>query len=204
MDVTIVVSTFGDEKWEKLAEERALPSARSFGVPVIYNHGETLHDTRNQGLSQVETEYVCHLDADDELDSLFFEHISKYEGDVRVPSIQYFPNKPVMPRLFGHPHRCGGVCLLQGNWIVVGAVARTQLLKEVGGWKDYPVYEDFDLWQRCWASGAIITPVPEAVYVAHSTAAGRNRSLPPHEARKVQYKISKTNFPDTDFEWLLK
>jgi hypothetical protein len=41
-----------------------------------------------------------------------------------------------------------------GNWLVIGCVARTDLLREVGGFRDFPVYEDWDLWLRCWLAGA--------------------------------------------------
>lgn len=195
LDCTIVCSTFGDYQWMTLAHERALPSASSFGVPVIYNHGDTLHGTRNLGLAQVQTEYVCHLDADDELDKNFFKEIEKIEGDIRVPAIQYMPHRsPFIPNISGHTsHKCIAECLEFDNWIVVGAVAKTDMLIQVGGWRDYPAFEDWDLWQRCWLAGAIISPAPKAIYKAYSTAAGRNRVLSPLQAQLIKNQIRSTN-----------
>ena len=127
IDCSIVVSTFGNYKWQLQAQERALPSAKSFGLPVIYNHKETLHEARNAGLYEVKTEFVCHLDADDELAPGFFEHMSKVDGDLRPPSVNHVHERATfMPRVVGrfgvHNHVCVADCLEEGNWLVVGTV----------------------------------------------------------------------------------
>lgn len=202
LDVTIVVSTFGDPKWEALACRVALPSADTFGVPVVYNHGWTLHDARNIGLAQVETEWVSFLDADDQLEAGYFDEMDKVEADLRAPAVRYVGHSPRLPNVVGHNHLCTADCLEYGNWLVVGTVARTDLLRKVGGWRDYPVYEDFDLWQRCWVAGATVAAVPRAVYRANSNDLGRNKSLSNQENRFVQYRISKTNMPEKDWSWL--
>lgn len=195
MDVSVVVSTFGNFEWQLLAQQRALPSAYSFGVPVIYNHGTSLHEARNLGLSQVETEWVCFLDADDELEPRYFEEMELVDGDLRPPSVRYLGYTPGMPRLPDHHHACVADCLAEGNWLVVGTVARTKLLRDVGGWRDFPVYEDFDLWQRCWLAGATVTPVPRAVYKAYSNSTGRNKSIPYAETQLIRQQICKINLP---------
>lgn len=211
MNISIVISTYGSEAWKDLALKRAIPSAEQFGVPVIYNHIESAispAEARNMGLYQAETEFIAFLDADDELEPSFLNEIEKLEGDLIVPSIRYMSNGKhyahIMPKVGGHQHACVGDCLRFGNWIVVGAVARTELLREVGGWRPYANLEDFDLWQRCWIAGAKIVSAPAAVYRAHYSQAGRNTSMPAHEYRQIQYDISKTNIPNEDWSWLLK
>lgn len=199
IDCSIVVATFGNYKWQLLAQQRALPSANSFGMPVYYNHGEKLHEARNAGLYKVETEFVCHLDADDELAPDFFEHISQASGDLRPPSVNHVhENVTFMPRVVGkngvHNHVCVGECLPEGNWLVVGTVAKTELLKKVGGWKEWTSFEDWELWLRCWLAGATITSVPKAVYRAYSTAQGRCKNLPQKEIDKVCQEIREANF----------
>lgn len=206
---TVVVSTFGDPKWQILAKERAIPSAEALGVSVIYNHKKTLHKARNAGLFKVQTEFVTHLDADDELEPGFFEEIEKVKGDVIAPSIRYITpgniHPPKMPKVVGHYHNCVGDCLRVGNWIIVGAVARTELLHRIGGWRDYSNLEDYDLWQRCWLAGASIAAAPNAIYKAHyDRASGRNTSMAADEYRKIHYTISKTNMPSEDWSWLLQ
>lgn len=202
MDVTVVVSTFGgDPKWKDLAHQRAIPSAKSFGVPVIYNHGKTaLHEARNAGLEQVETEFVCFLDADDTLAPGYFQHMSKVNGDLRPPSVNHvYERVTFVPRVVGlsgvHNHVCVGECLSDGNWLVVGTVAKTELLRKVGGWKEWGTAEDWDLWLRCWLAGATITPVPQAVYRAYSTSQGRNKAHTHEEYMKIYHDIRRTNLP---------
>jgi glycosyltransferase involved in cell wall biosynthesis len=203
IDCSIVVSTFGSYKWQLQAQERALPSARSFGLPVIYNHGQSLHEARNEGLYKVQTEFVCHLDADDELAPDFFHHMSKVDGDLRPPSVNHVHEKVTfMPTVVGHRHVCVADCLEFGNWMVVGTVARTDLLKEIGGWKDWGTFEDFDLWQRAWIAGATVTPAPKAVYRAYSTSEGRCKNLPIAESTRIQREICEANMPHKDWSWL--
>lgn len=200
MDVSIVVSTFGNYKWQLLAQERAIPSAKAFDVPVIYNHGSKLHEARNAGLAQVETEFVCFLDADDTLSPDYFEQMSKVDGDLRPPSVHHvYENVTFMPQVVGlkgvHKHVCVGDCLTDGNWLVVGTVARTELVKKVGGWKEWGNWEDWELWLRCYLAGATITPVPGAVYNAHSTDQGRNKSRTHEENMKIYHEIRRANMP---------
>lgn len=197
LEVTVVVATYGDERWKALARERAIPSAEALGVPVIHAHADTLHGARNLGLEDVTTEFVCHLDADDELEPGYFDAMAQGSADVRAPKVRYivrrYPDRLWMPQVAGHRHACEAACLVYGNWIVVGAVARTDLLRRVGGWRDFPFYEDWDLWLRCHLAGASIEPVPAAVYRAHVRPDSRNRA--PDQATKhvVHQAIARAN-----------
>lgn len=184
MDVTIVVATFGSRRWVQLAETRALPSARRFGVPVVHHHAETLHDARNGGVAQVDTEWVCHLDADDELEDGFFDAMATGAADVRAPAVRYvrpgvLRDPPArVPNVAGHGHDCSAGCLPEGNWLVIGSLVRTELVRDVGGWRDFAWSEDWDLWLRCHLAGASFEAVPDAVYRAWVNPRSRNRSAP--------------------------
>jgi hypothetical protein len=180
VDVTVVVSTFGGPSWMRLARERAIPSAEALGVPVIHTHARTLHEARNGSLAKVGTPWVIHLDADDELEQGYVEAMATGSADVRAPSVRYVRGAaadwPKMPRVAGHGHECVGACLPQGNWLVVGAAVRTELMRRIGGWRDYPVYEDWSTWLRCHLAGATFEAIPQAIYRAHVRRGSRNRS----------------------------
>lgn len=195
--VTIVVGTFGRRWWIELAQQRALPSARRFGLPVIHEHGATLDAARNQGLARVDTEWVCFLDADDELEPGYFEAMAAVGGDVRVPAVRYVrPNglsrQPAgIPKVSGHQHLCQAECLPFGNWIVIGAVARTALVRQVGGFDDHAWSEDWCLWGRMYLAGATFARCPDAVYRAHVRPDSRNRAAPASKRLAAHREIAQ-------------
>ncbi len=198
MDVTIAVATFGESSWIDLAQSRAIPSAERFGVPVVHVHGDTLHDARNDAVERVDTEWVVHLDADDELEPGFLDRLFEGSADLRAPSVRYcrpgHVAAPSVPRVAGHRHDCSAECLSDGNWLVVGTLVRAQMVRDVGGWRDFPWSEDWDLWLRCWLAGATVEAVPSAIYRAHVRRDSRNRA--PDRASKLaaHQAIYEANF----------
>lgn len=198
MDLTVCIATFGDPSWRELAMSRAVPSAQALRLPIVYVHAETLHEARNEALAAVETEWVVHLDADDELEPPFVDAMRDHSADLRAPAVRYVrpswtPGKAEIPKVAGHKHACSADCLRHGNWLVVGTVARTQLLRDVGGWRDWPVYEDYELWLRCWLAGASIEPVPRAVYRAHVRPDSRNRGPAIETRNRIHHEILLAN-----------
>lgn len=182
-DFTICIGTYGGNEWVQLAHERAIPSAEAQGVPVIHRHGATLARARNEALALVGgTEWVVFLDADDELTPGYINALAGGAADLRAPAVSYVkhgrPRAPYVPKVAGHSHDCTAGCVAsgEGNWLVVGAAARAQLLREIGGWAEWPVYEDFDLWMRAILAGASVEAIPEAVYLAHWRGDSRNRN----------------------------
>ena len=165
----------------RLAEGRALPSARALGVPIVHVHAATLHEARNGAVAETNTEWVVHLDADDELEAGYITAMATGTADVRAPAVRYLRGygdrsaQPRMPRVAGHEHDCTGDCLPYGNWLVVGAAVRTDLVRRVGGWRDFPWSEDWDLWLRCYLAGATFESMPTARYRAHVRRGSRNR-----------------------------
>lgn len=200
MNVTVVVATFGANVWRDLAEHRAVPSAEAQGVPVVVEHGATLHDARNDALGKVETEWVIHLDADDQLAPGYVDAMRDAHADIRVPTTARphprrageYQRQPRHWQVKGHTHACHADCLPFGNWVPVGACAPTALLREVGGWRDWPMFEDWDLWLRCYKAGASFEPVP-AVYVNHRTPGSRNHPADPAARDDAHLRIALAN-----------
>jgi glycosyltransferase involved in cell wall biosynthesis len=218
--VTVVVPTTGPT-WGKLAQ-RAVESATSQGVTVIETLAPTLQAARNEGLARVRTPFVVHLDADDVLTPTYFEQMIDSLNKafttravlraidctdlVIAPLVSYVrpgrnPDAPystagrspaAMPRVPGHDHECFAECLPYGNWLVVGALAGAALLRRVGGWRDFPVYEDWDLWLRCYLNGATFAR-SEAVYEATVSPGSRNRSAGRDLRERTHHDILRAN-----------
>ena len=178
-DTTICVATFGGTEWVDLANTRAIPSATATGATVLHHHGDTIHETRTALLEKVTTEFVVFLDADDELEPGYLEHMESSTADIMVPAVRFIwpgadiPQEAEIPQVGGHRHDCGGVCLTNGNWIVIGAVCRTAMAKAVG-WREWERYEDWDFWWRLWQAGATVERVPKSVYRAYVRLDSRN------------------------------
>jgi hypothetical protein len=68
------------------------------------------------------------------------------------------------------------------------------MLRDVGGWRDWPFYEDWDLFLRCWRAGASVEAIPEAVYIAHVRFDSRNRAPSSAEKAAVHNAIYAANF----------
>jgi glycosyltransferase involved in cell wall biosynthesis len=198
--VSIVVATFGDPRYRRMAETVAIPSARATGCPVIPVHGDTLHGARNEGLARVETPWVVHLDSDDELEPKYVAAMLAGAGDVRVPRVRYVTAgepepDPIMPKVVGPRHRrhpaCTQACLVDGNWVVVGAMYRTDLVRQVGGWRDF-LWEDWDLTLRCHLARAVILPCPDAIYRAIRRSGSRGQYTP-EEALAGHRAVARAN-----------
>jgi hypothetical protein len=192
-DVTVAVATYGDPSWLALAGARAIPSARAQGVPVVSVHADSLHAARNACLDQVQTERVILLDADDELEPGYINAMAVGTADVRAPRVRYVrpggaASPAVMLRVSGHDHpQCCGDCLAWGNWVVIGAMVRTDLLRKVGGFEPWPLYEDWAAMARMWQAGATFEPIPRAIYRAHVRRDSRNRA-PGRAARLAAHR----------------
>lgn len=197
MEVTIAVATFGGVEWNRLAHERAIPSAEAQGVPVVHYHGRDLTDARNVALAKVKTEWVIFLDADDELEPGYVEAMAKGSADVRGPVALYVTaghERRWQPRVYGHRHDCTAECLPEGNWLLIGSAVRTEMLREVGGFRDFPWSEDWDAWLRCYLAGASFELIPDAVYRAHVRPDSRNRGATQAEKDASHRAIYEANF----------
>lgn len=190
MDVTVVVGTYGDERWPTLARARAIPAAEH-QAPVIHVHLDTLAKARNEGARQAETEWLCFCDADDELTPGYFEAMAKGQADLRGPTVEYVePNGQTRRILWPS-------CALDSgnNFLPIGTLIRRKLFLDVGGFCEWPIYEDWCLWQRCWSAGATIEQIPDAIYRAYVAADGRNERLSQAEREHWRAEIMRHNFP---------
>lgn len=196
----MVVGTFGESAWRDLAYSRAIPSVPE-GVPVVHRHANTLAQARNEGLALVDTEFVLFLDADDALADGYCEAMSQAPADVRVPMLRFIQGRRErlwQPRVFAHDHDCVSECITSGagNWCPAGTVARTELVREVGGWREYPVFEDFDLWMRVLLTGATIELVRDAIYQAWARPDSRNRAPAQEFKNRIHNEIVTTNLAE--------
>jgi glycosyltransferase involved in cell wall biosynthesis len=210
-DFTICIGTFGTSEWVHLAHERAVPSAEAQGCKVIHRHAPTLARARNDCVALADTDFVVHLDADDELEPGYIEAMAGAKGDLLAPRVSCWrEGRPIRAGVFmpyvnkrhERRHACEADCLREGNWLVVGAGVRKALVEHVGGWREWDVYEDFDLWQRCWLAGAEIAAVHDAIYRQHLRQGSRNHSLSRERMNEVHEEIERANGVSREPGWV--
>lgn len=180
----IIIASYGDAAWIELADRAHRSAGGQGATEIIRNHDSTgtLASVRNEAASRAMSDWLCFLDADDELAPNYLMPIAKAigprlltgnahrglyapsvgfvleSGDVTTPMI---PNEGHWPRM---------------NECVIGTVVHRDLFNEVGGFREYEGYEDWDLWLRCERAGAEIVYVRDAVYRAHVRPHSRNRA----------------------------
>ena len=100
--------------------------------------------------------------------------------------------RPYVPRVAGHRHDCDGDCLTEGNWLVIGTAIKADIAREVGGFREWDVYEDWDLFLRCYLAGASVEAIPQAVYRAHVREDSRNRAPSMDVKNRVHMEIVRS------------
>ncbi len=171
--VSVIIPVFGDRKfWQPLADRAMRSAMEQTHEPnrVIVHYADSLSLARNVPANFVKTDWLCFLDADDELDPAYLqEALMLRGGDVRYPKVGI-----VRDGHRGEPTSYHPVDLLQMNYVVVSALVRRELFIRAGGFRELPFYEDWDLWLRCRRLGATIVHSPGSTLWVHQRPNSRN------------------------------
>lgn len=201
MNVSILICSHGDEKWQRLAGSRAAPSARgqcAGEVLEMYDRQATLAEIRNLAGDVAENDWLCFLDADDELapgflaaatapllDPATWDGVPAGERPrlLLAPAIEYVHagvrrGRPAIPNKGRWPDL---------NECVIGTLVSRDLFLEVGGFRDLPSLEDYDLWLRCVRAGARIVHVPDAIYLVHVSPRSRNSDQSVYDELRLEH-----------------
>lgn len=178
LEVSVIVATFGDRRYRDTARDVALPSAAAAGAgEIIAAHGLALHEARNNGAAEATGEWLCFLDADDELEAGYLDAMAAASGDLRAPAVRLVVDsdnpREDLPAPVTFEHRD----MRTLNPCAIGTLLRRTLFDDVGGFWSERAWEDWSLFRRCWLRGATIVHVPDAVYRYHVNPAGRNSTI---------------------------
>jgi hypothetical protein len=189
VDLTVIVAAFGAEHLA-MARDRAVPSAER-EAEVILSTGTTVAESRNAGAAQATSEWICFLDADDEIEPGFAAAMSKATADVRAPAWRHCRAGYYREPIYAEPGP-----LVDGNMLPIGCVLRRELFARVGGFLEWPILEDWCVWQRCEIAGATFELVRDAVYTAHIIHGSRNRGAGHAMHVRVHEAIRRHNHPE--------
>jgi len=211
VNVSIIISTYGSEKWRDLAMSRAYPSALDQGAhEIVVGHDPegTIASVRNSLAEKATGEWLLFLDADDELAPGYLGAMQRvFEQEqtgglplLLTPAVSYVTARGrITPPKFWQE-----VDLEQANWLVIGTLVPRSLFLEVEGFPEaIHGYEDWALWAKCWKAGVRIVKVPKAIYRAHISPGSRNRRMTREEGLRWHYEIGRSIFPEQyPLEWL--
>lgn len=210
MNVSVLICTYGSHEWLRRGL-RALDRTQGVTAAVARHDPEgTLASVRNAAAAAAAGDWLCFLDADDELAPGYLEamelasdnawdddaHHHRFdEPKLLVPALQYM--------VAGRPSGAPAIpawdrSLIDLNCAVIGTLVPRALFQAVGGFRELDAYEDWDLWLRCVRAGATLVAVPGAVYLAHSTPEGRNSAA--HEDRVAAYTAIRAEH-EPHFDW---
>jgi glycosyltransferase involved in cell wall biosynthesis len=183
-DITVCISTFGDvDVWMPLAHRAWRSAERQTLEPadIICAHRDSLEEARNAAAGHVSSGWLCFLDADDELDPNYLaamrQAVDMAVGDLLLQpaTLGILPDGTEDP----FPVVIPAKPLIDGNFLVIGTLIRAEQFHRVGGFRDFPCYEDWDLWLRAWLDGAMAVAVPDAIYRVHVSPNSRNNCSRP-------------------------
>ncbi len=179
MSISVIVATYGDDDWQRMAARRAIPSANQQNadeVLVLHQPDGTITTARNTLAQQAKGDWLCFLDADDELSPGYLDAMrAARNGNNRAlytPAVLHTrQNRRAQPFFFDR-----GISLRQDNWLVVGTLIHRDLFHEVDGFGEYPHgFEDWSLWSKCFRVGAEIVKVPDAIYIYYRNPRSKHK-----------------------------
>lgn len=156
-------------------------------------HG-TVAGTRNKGISLVETEYLCWLDADDSLTPNYFTIMESGTADIRQPNVPgWNRGQHIPPQCHHHgtPHGGRRECLEYGNPFSAGALIRTELARKHLFDERWDVLEDFAFWRSVCADPTVTVECLPATYLTRTRKGlqPRNSSVPRGMWHEIANKI---------------
>lgn len=142
-------------------------------ISVVVDHthaGST--DTRNRALAAVDTEWTAFLDDDDQWLPHHVETLlgaaEKTGADVVYPWFELPHGTDPWPGVFGREFDAEELAAVR-NYVPVTVLARTALLREVGGFEaigpEHDACDDWGCWRRLLAAGARFHHVPERTWI---------------------------------------
>lgn len=158
---------------------------------------------RNALALQAHGDYLCFLDADDELQPGYVQEMKRaYELEqtdrplLLTPRVSYVvKGRPRPPKFWPE------VPPWSGNWMVLGTLVPRDLFFKVGGWREFDLsdwneWDDWELWIRCQKAGARPVKVKRAVYIAYQEPTSRHRTLSHDHRLRWTYEIGRMHYPE--------
>lgn len=174
-DVTILIPFLRDGGSREWLEECVTGFPRGTKYLVAENDGD-LAGALNQALALVDTEWVVVFGHDDvPHEDMLDEMLAVSEdADVVYPSMVLADTDLRPQGVYNADVFCPNR-LLTWNFVSGGFLARTDMVRKAGGWRDLDALEDWDLHVRMLRVGARFKACPEAKFMYRQVPGSRNK-----------------------------
>lgn len=195
--ISVCIASYGNADWGSLAWSRAWPSAIAQDPHEVIVEHQPFGDvasSRNAAAARATGDWLCFLDADDELGEGFVEAMQRYTKLVGSERVLLTPR--VMQVVKGRrkrPKFWKKMDITSANWITISTLVQRELFEEVGGFRLFAHgLEDWNFWSRCVRAGASVRQVYGAILVAHYNYDSAHHQLSrDKEAYRRQYDLAK-------------
>jgi glycosyltransferase involved in cell wall biosynthesis len=187
LSVSIIVASYGAPEYATMGVETAAASEDLGAVEILQRHDRdgTLAQVRNDLARDAAGDWLCFLDVDDRLEPGYLNAMSEAAAEhglrrptLLAPAIRYVTpagaeiSPPRVPNIV--PRRKP---LAEMNRCVIGTLVPRVTYLAVGGFAEWPLWEDWALWLACARVGLGIYEVPAAVYRATRREGSRNTAI---------------------------
>lgn len=196
MTVVVPFLRGGNEQW--LAQAKGgFPAGQK--LIVVENDGEMAEALNDAIINHVETPWVYRFDADDIAGPLLLQQLrdAVWDGaDGAYPTMILVPEERApegfVPIGVHHADQFCSHRLETYNYITGASLFRREMFVKVGGYRDLPALEDWDLWLRMVREcGARLKAVPEAFFYYRQVYGSRNKHTgDPLEMKRLYNEIT--------------
>jgi len=146
---------------------RVLGGLRGPKIRVVRSPNRGLSAARNLGVRESTGDYICSLDADDQLEPTWLERaVTLLDADPALAFVSHWLEAFGDEQWYWKPARCDLGMLLDFNVINGAAVVRRSVLDSVGGFDETmrDGCEDWEFWIRVMEHGYRGVILPEVLY----------------------------------------
>lgn len=170
-----------DGSFDETAVIAARYAERDSRVQILSQPNRGAAAARNTALAFADSDFVTYLDADDELApshmTTMLDLVANSPGfDIYSSDGMFVHPDGSMTPVFGYEEVQSlvledmlGACRILGG----GALVRTGTMRALGGFREHIYGEDYDLWLRALAAGALHIATPDALYFYHQGVYGQ-------------------------------
>lgn len=131
------------------------PRAHALATSIMLPQNVGVAKARDVGFKMSTGRLLLFLDADDRLAPDFIEQCGRVIGnhDIAYPNVLKFGNIE-RPQLFDSPKEVTPAYMIGKKFgLVVTSMMKREVYETNGGFRDLPIYEDWDFWVRAMGNG---------------------------------------------------